>query len=136
MRKECSGCSFATVLSQSLTVPEQANSGILACGILYYKIHTFFLSVQANVLYEADVSGKKAFLRNKEKQARGIKGQLKRVLSARNWVIDFFSHICKIILNVFSPTTDKTYSNHCLKKMNGRLPKKAVIWKIDSFFRF
>lgn len=90
MRKECSGCSFATVLSQSLTVPEQANSGILACGILYYKIHTFILSVQANVLYEADVSGKKAFLRNKEKQARGIKGQLKRVLSARNWVIDFF----------------------------------------------
>lgn len=112
MRKGCSGCSFAAALSQSLTVPEQTNSVRLVCSTLYYKIHTFILSVQVNVLFEADVSGKKAFLRNKEKQAWGIKGQLKRVPSARNGILIFFLIYVKIILNVFSPTTDKAYSNH------------------------
>lgn len=65
MRKECSECSFATVLSQSLTVPEQTNSVKLPGSILYYKFHTFILSVQENVLFEVDLSGKRAFLRKK-----------------------------------------------------------------------
>lgn len=30
-----------------------------------------------------------------------------------------------MVLNVFYPATDNAYSNHCLKKMNGRLPKKT-----------
>lgn len=97
----------------------------------YYKICICNRSVQANVLFEADVSRKKAFLRNKGKQIWGIKGQLKRGLSARHGIL-IFAYLCKIILNVFSSTTDKAYSNHRLKKMNGRLPKSCNMEKILS----
>lgn len=130
LRKVCSGCPFATVLSQSLT-KEQTNSVKLTCSMQYYKICICSWSVQANVLFEADVSRKKAFLRNKGKQIWGIKGQLKSSLSARHGIL-IFAYLCKIILNVFFSTTDKAYSNHCLKKMNGRLPKSCNMEKILS----
>lgn len=58
---------------------------------MHYKMHTSMLSVEANVIFEADASGKKAFLRNEGKeQIWGIKGQLKRVLSARNGILISF----------------------------------------------
>lgn len=47
------------------------------------------------------------------------------------WDIDFFffpffpPYLCKIILNVFSPATDKAYSDHCLKKMNRSYQKRC-----------
>lgn len=126
-RKECSGGSFATVLTKPLPVPEHKlqiiNSVKLACCVLCYKSHTFILSVQANVLF------KRCFCKESFSEKQGIaflgweKGQLKRVLNARNGMWIFFFFLYKIIPNVFFPTTDKAYSNHCLKKMNERLPK-------------
>lgn len=62
----------------------------------------------------------------------GKKDQLKRVLNARNGILIFF-FLCKIIPDVFFPTTDKAYSNHCLRKMNERLPKICTMEKNSSF---
>lgn len=114
-----------------MPVPEQTNFIKLACSVLCYKSHTFILSVQANVLFKTHVSVKRAFLRNKGKRAWGTKTQLKGVLNARNGILIFF--LCKIIPNVFFPTTDKAFSNHCLKKMNERLPKICNMEKNSSF---
>lgn len=104
MRNDFSGYSFATVLSRSVIAPEQTNSVKLTSSTPYYKINLY--SEHTSKCLEADVSGKKAFLTNKRKSVWRLKGQLERILSARNGILIFcLIYVKSFLMHSLQPLT-------------------------------